>query len=123
MGCGAVDIALSSRALIPVEAETISGLAFPCCRRGEECCPVDPGGRRRECCTHAKVHQWMQRIVREGGSDLQFVTRTTWYDQKWATLTPASHRVQRQLQNRSLESAGLSYLRIARAGRHYEPVR
>ena len=72
---------MATRGLLAVNASTLPHMAFPCCARGAECCPIDAAGRTPACCSHARVHGWLRRVVRHGGADLQWYTRLTWYDQ------------------------------------------
>jgi len=82
-GSSALDIAVATRGLLAVNVSTLPHMAFPCCARGAECCPVEGGGKTPGCCSHARVHGWLSRTVRRGGADLVWFTRTTWYDQRW----------------------------------------
>ena len=72
---------MATRGLLAVNASTLPRMAFPCCARGAECCPIDAANRTPACCSHARVHGWLRRVVRHGGADLQWYTRLTWYDQ------------------------------------------
>ena len=77
-----LNLAVALRGLVAVNSSTISKHGFPCCLRGGKCCPTDTQGRLRgQCCSHGAVHMWMSEVVRNGGADLQWSTRTTWYDQ------------------------------------------
>lgn len=111
-------VALASHSLVAVDASSIEQFAFPCCRRGAECCSD------ARCCSHTSVQRFLHRAVVRGGEDLQYYTRTTWYDGKWLRVLPTYEqmlRLQRQWRNRSVEEAGFSYFRFRRRGAHYEP--
>lgn len=82
-GSSALDLAVATRGLLAVNTTTLPQMAFPCCALGAECCPVDAAGRTHACCSHARVHSWISRTVQQGGHDLMWFTRTTWYDQHW----------------------------------------
>lgn len=106
-----------------VDAATIGEYAFPCCRRGRECCPAVGGG----CCAHYRVHAWMNSALRNGSLDLggSYFTRSTWYDNSQlvfkthgAMMRMAQYdRDKADLQNRTgmlrdghgVDSAGFSY--------------
>lgn len=106
----ALTIAIASHALIAVDADSIDQFAYPCCRRGGECCKG-----RAHCCSHAAVQRFFSRALAHGGDDLQYFSRTTWYDSKWLRVLPdfaPMLRLQRQWRNRSIESAGFSYFRF-----------
>lgn len=74
-----LDLGVASRALYVVDEDTVNQTAFPCCADGGACCP-NPGAFT--CCSHQAVHSWMAAAIREGSADLQFTTRTRWYDQE-----------------------------------------
>ena len=80
VGSHVLDMAISSKVLFAVNANTILKFAFPCCARGRECCP---GPDHRYCCTHWRVHMYLNRVITSGGEDIQRFTRTSWYDEKW----------------------------------------
>ena len=116
-------LGVASRALIAVEAATITSFAFPCCAPGGACCPYrKPGSTRLApgCCRHGPVHKWMNGVLKaSGGTDLQYYTRTGWYDQKWNTPRVGQRfddalALVRQWRNRSLESAGFSFYDFVR---------
>jgi len=105
-----LSLAVQARVLLMVTNETISEHAFPCCKRGGACCPlVGPGGSASYCCSLSRVHKWMNRVVRRGGEDLQWSTRTTWYDQHWHILWPGLFEIQQQERLRNASTAGLSF--------------
>lgn len=59
-GSPILNLALSSRVMLPVTSHSISKLAFPCCKPGGDCCPagaVRTG--KRDCCSTGSVYRWM----------------------------------------------------------------
>ena len=105
-GSNVLDLAVAARALLAVDASTIRHYAFPCCAPGGECCP-DAVAVRNSCCAHWRVHEWMQRELREGKLDigLSYLTRTTWYDQGERRLRP--HAQLLRLQETDLQRSDL----------------
>lgn len=78
VGSDAMDAALQSRAIFPVDSQTVGRYAFPCCRRGAYCC------NGRSCCAHFKVHAYLNERLLNGsldGLEQMWTTRTRWYDQ------------------------------------------
>ena len=73
------------------------------------------------------MQRFLSRALTRGGADLQFYTRTTWYDAKWMRVLPSFEpmlRLQRQSRNRSVAQAGFSYFRFRKGrGGRYEPAR
>lgn len=111
-GSSGLDLAVSLRGLQAVNASTLPQHAFPCCVRGGECCPVDRKGAVHSCCSHGLVHKWMNRAVRGGGADLQWFTRTTWYDQHFHVFQRAKallHHQHEEWAGRSISGVGFSY--------------
>ncbi|KAL1510234.1 hypothetical protein AB1Y20_006560 [Prymnesium parvum] len=103
-GSNVLDVAVASRTLFAVTAETIGGFAYPCCRLGEPCCPSS-----YHCCSHNLVNKWLNSIVRQGGADLQWSTRTSWYDQQMHVFRPEMLRIQEEERTRNVSEAGLSF--------------
>ena len=106
----ALNIGAVTHALQAVRPETIATHAFPCCTVGGACCP--PGNKARvQCCAHWRVHRWMQAALRDGSSDLQWMTRHTWYDQALLRWRPAPEllQLQQQVRSRPMQDAGFSY--------------
>ena len=85
-GSPALDLATLSKTLFAVDATTVHSHAFPCCARGGVCCPTP-----RTCCTHWQVEQWLRRTNADGGADLQYFTRTRWYEQQGTGWKPVRH--------------------------------
>lgn len=54
-----LDLAVSSRVLLAVDAATILSHAYPCCRSHLACCPLGPveGG---SCCSPHRIQEWRQ---------------------------------------------------------------
>ena len=110
-GSHVLDLAASSRTLFAVDEHTIHKYAFPCCKLGGACCPLE-NGRYPHCCAHFRVSQWMTSVLNSGGSDLQWGTRTTWYDQQWHVFGPNLQAIQHQELERNASAPdviGLSY--------------
>ena len=109
--CSALNVAVTTHALQAVTPETITAHAFPCCVVGASCCP--PGNKARvQCCAHWRVHEWM-RAALHNGTDLQFMTRHTWYDQRLLRWRPADELLSLQQQVRARNvSDGFSYFRL-----------
>ena len=103
-----LDLAVASRVLIAVNASTIGSFAFPCCRAGGECCPRHLRGGF--CCSHGMVDAWLgKRVNASYGDELQYFTRTRWYDQH--------HRVFRSADwLRDVQALDLSRARANKAG-------
>ena len=110
-GSATLDLAVASGSLYAVDARSIGHFAYPCCRDGGECCPTT---RQLDqfCCTHKTVQHWLGSVLRGGGADLQWYTRTRWQDQPQHTWGRARALIRRQeeVMNRSLELAGFSNL-------------
>ena len=119
---GTLALALSSHAIFPVDASTIEDYAYPCCRRGGECC-----GGGKPCCSHTRVSAYLSRAARDGAVEV-FSTRTPWWYQKWGQILPTHAlqlKVQRAWRNATARDAGLAMsMRFAKApdGKGYEPV-
>ena len=97
-----LDLAVALRGLMAVNSSTISQHGFPCCLRGGKCCPTNAQGRLvGHCCSHGAVHVWMTEVVRKGGADLQWFTRTTWYDQHRYRFQRASNLLHYQQEVRA----------------------
>ena len=77
-GSHVLNLAASSKQLMPVDASTILRHAFPCCQRGRECCP-----HKGPCCSHNLVGAWMSAALNRSGVDLQWFTRLRGYDQEY----------------------------------------
>ena len=87
-GSNVLDLALASRSLYAVNANSIVSHAFPCCVRGGECCPADGQKRAASCCFHWRVQQWMNRTLWHVSPEENLImssTRSSWYDQPWRT--------------------------------------
>jgi FkbM family methyltransferase len=113
-GSHILDLAAQSRRLFAVDSNTIMDFAYPCCARGGPCCPIMDGGRTPSCCSHWRVSQWMTRVLNRGGADLQWGSRTTWYDQQYWVWGPQLAHVQQQEMRRNAtldDVIGLSYNR------------
>ena len=97
VGSNALDLAVAAKVLFAVTPRTIASFAFPCCRRGGECCPVGPSGKlaRNTCCMHWKVHEWLREALQLGLDDTRRFTRTTWYDEKWLQFAAHGSAAQR----------------------------
>jgi hypothetical protein len=110
-GSSGLDLAVALRGLQAVNASTLSQHAFPCCARGAECCPIGRRGHTRSCCSHGAVHKWLNRVVQHGGADLQWSTRTTWYDQHRHIFQRARDLLhyQEEERRRPLEAVGFSF--------------
>lgn len=103
-----------------VDAETISRFAYPCCRRGGECCPLSRRGTVRQgCCSQSVVAAWLARTIRHGGEDLQYYTRTSWWDQKWNVMRGSHQEALRLASQWRLNSSvsGLTFYRFRREQR------
>lgn len=105
-GSDALDMAVSSRAMVAVDATSIGAHAFPCCAQGDECCPTVWG-----CCAHSLVHRWLSKQVAAGGRDIRRFTRTRWYDQQRFVYRQHArlHALQQREMRRSANDSGLSY--------------
>mmetsp|Transcript_38720 Transcript_38720/g.106925 ORF Transcript_38720/g.106925 Transcript_38720/m.106925 type:complete len:153 (-) Transcript_38720:50-508(-) len=96
-----LDAALQSRAIFPVDSESVGAYAFPCCRRGAYCCSG------RSCCAQWKVHAYLNKGMRSGtlsGAELMWTTRVRWYDQGNHVMQP-TFRHNRLIHNRTVERA------------------
>jgi FkbM family methyltransferase len=80
LGAHALDLAAASRALVAVTNASVFEYAFPCCRRGGACCPLDRRGRARGCCSHWRVDGWVRERQRGGSEDVRDFSRTRWYE-------------------------------------------
>lgn len=105
-GSSTLDLASQSRKLFAVDASTITDFAFPCCAQGRACCPYERG-RTSSCCSHWRVSQWMESAIARGGADVQWGTRTTWYDQQYWMWGPQLAHLQHQEMRRN--QSGFSY--------------
>ena len=105
-----LDVAVALRGLLAVNASTLHRFAFPCCAHGGACCPADARNKTHACCSHHRVSQWLDGVVAHGGADLQWFTRTTWYDEHWHTFSRVKNLIhlQGEIQRRGVRS-GLSY--------------
>ena len=96
----ALDLAVASKVLHAVGSRDVLQYAFPCCAAGAACCPRGKS-IGAQCCSQGRVHRWLNRIIRNGGEDVQRFTRTSWYDQEWNRWRPhRSYEVTRQKLNR-----------------------
>ena len=109
-GSDTLDLGVASRALLPVDAGSISAHAFPCCARGAACCDHS---LRRGCCSHARVHRWLSQHVAAAGADVRWFSRTRWFDGKFYTYRQHSklHALHMYEMRRALNESGLSYTR------------
>ena len=99
-----LDLAVASRVLFAITADTVQDFAYPCCRLGGVCCPTP-----QHCCSHNLVHQWMKSVVQHGGADLQWYARTTWYDQYQHVFRPEMKASQQEMRRRNASDSGFSY--------------
>lgn len=103
----ALNTAYMGNTLLPVSSRTILLHAFPCCKKGGDCCPV---GARGSCCSHWRVSAWITSVVQHGGADLQWFTRRRWYDQNFRPQlrSPREQGNHLRLLRRALNNTGLS---------------
>ena len=116
-GSHILDLAVASRSLLAVTPENIQDLAYPCCRPGDVCCP-----NKWRCCSHGLVHQWLSSVIQKGGHDLQWYTRTSWYDAYKHTFRPEMLEVQEEERTRNASAAGLSFNRVKMTARARDDV-
>lgn len=62
-----LDLAMSSKALVHVDARSIFEHAYPCCRQGGECCPAKSRGAKilgdPSCCYWSHVRRHLHQIL------------------------------------------------------------
>ncbi|KAL3893083.1 MAG: hypothetical protein SGPRY_014490, partial [Prymnesium sp.] len=103
-GSNILDVAVASRSLFAVVPDNINEFAYPCCRSGGACCPD-----AYHCCSHALVSQWLNSVIRSGGADLQWYSRTSWYDQHQHTFRSELFDAQEEERRRNISTAGMSF--------------
>ena len=66
LGSPTLDLALSSRVMLPVDARIIPALAYPCCEHGGECCP---DRQHKKCCSTGMVYPRLKHLAGVEGRD------------------------------------------------------
>lgn len=110
-GSHVLDLAVASKVLLPLTHKEISRFAFPCCARDSECCPCLTLPRRRSrsrsaagqrcphCCSHWRVHAYLNKQLASAGEDTRRFTRTMWYDEWWQRWHPHARAPSRWLRS------------------------